>query len=65
MDQPVQGAVPGIGYRRYRPDEIRADRWVHARPSGTEPIVRFIAEAPTAPEAEELVSACRAAFGKQ
>jgi hemolysin III len=29
MDQPVQGAVPGIGYRRYRPDEIRADRWVH------------------------------------
>ena len=42
-----------------------ADRWVHARPSGTEPIVRFIAEAPTAPEAEDLVSACRAAFGKQ
>ena len=24
------------------------DRWVHIRPSGTEPIVRFIAEAPTA-----------------
>lgn len=39
------------------------DRWVHARPSGTEPIVRFIAEAPTAVEAGELVSACRAAFG--
>ena len=23
------------------------DRWVHVRPSGTEPIVRVIAEAPT------------------
>ena len=31
------------------------DRWVHIRPSGTEPIVRVIAEAPTADAAEELV----------
>lgn len=35
------------------------DRWVHIRPSGTEPIVRVIAEAPTAPEAEKLVADCR------
>jgi phosphomannomutase len=35
------------------------DRWVHIRPSGTEPIVRVIAEAPTAEEAEKLVSDCR------
>jgi phosphomannomutase len=35
------------------------DRWVHIRPSGTEPIVRVIAEAPTAEEAERLVSDCR------
>src|SRR5688500_6039556 len=35
------------------------DRWVHVRPSGTEPIVRVIAEAPTATEAEKLVSDCR------
>jgi phosphomannomutase len=35
------------------------DRWVHMRPSGTEPVVRFIAEAPTAPGAEELIAACR------
>jgi phosphomannomutase len=35
------------------------DRWVHLRPSGTEPIVRFIAEAPTEAEASELVAACR------
>ena len=31
------------------------DRWVHIRPSGTEPIVRVIAEAPSAAEAEKLV----------
>jgi phosphomannomutase len=37
-----------------------ADRWVHLRPSGTEPIIRFIAEAPSAGEAESLVEACRA-----
>ena len=36
-----------------------ADRWLHVRPSGTEPIVRLIAEAPTAPEAEALVAAAR------
>ncbi|MBX3173402.1 MAG: phosphoglucosamine mutase [Gemmatimonadaceae bacterium] len=32
-----------------------ADRWVHIRPSGTEPIVRVIAEAPTADGAKALV----------
>jgi phosphomannomutase len=30
------------------------DRWVHVRPSNTEPIVRVIAEAPQAAEAERL-----------
>ncbi|MCI0377729.1 MAG: phosphoglucosamine mutase [Gemmataceae bacterium] len=30
------------------------DRWVHVRPSNTEPIVRVIAEAPRRQEAEEL-----------
>jgi len=33
------------------------DRWLHVRPSGTEPIVRLIAEAPTAVDAERLVAA--------
>jgi phosphomannomutase len=42
-----------------------SDRWVHARPSGTEPIVRFIAEAPTADEADALIRACREAFGQK
>ena len=35
------------------------DRWLHVRPSGTEPIVRLIAEAPSRPEAEALVEAGR------
>ena len=35
------------------------DRWVHVRPSGTEPIVRVIAEAPSVGEAEELIAKCR------
>jgi len=35
------------------------DRWLHIRPSGTEPIVRLIAEAPTAADAEALVAAGR------
>jgi phosphomannomutase len=35
------------------------DRWVHIRPSGTEPIVRVIAEAPSADEAQDLVRDCR------
>jgi phosphomannomutase len=35
------------------------DRWLHVRPSGTEPIVRFIAEAPTPADAESLVATGR------
>jgi phosphomannomutase len=35
------------------------DRWVHIRPSGTEPIVRVIAEAPSAEAAEQLIRDCR------
>jgi phosphomannomutase len=37
-----------------------SDRWLHVRPSGTEPIIRLIAEAPTLAEAEELVATARA-----
>jgi phosphomannomutase len=36
------------------------DRWVHLRPSGTEPIVRVIAEAPTGADARALVARARA-----
>jgi phosphomannomutase len=36
------------------------DRWVHVRPSGTEPIVRVIAEAPDEAGARELIRRSRA-----
>jgi len=36
-----------------------ADRWLHVRPSGTEPIVRVIAEAPTEQDARALVQRAR------
>jgi len=35
------------------------DRWVHIRPSGTEPVVRVIAEAPTHAEAKKLIESGR------
>jgi phosphomannomutase len=35
------------------------DRWLHVRPSGTEPIVRYIAEAPTVADADALIAAAR------
>ncbi len=41
-----------------------SDRWVHVRPSGTEPIVRVIAEAPTADEAQALIAKCREPLDK-
>ena len=40
------------------------DRWVHVRPSGTEPIVRIIAEAPTQTDAQALIHAGREAVEK-
>ena len=46
-----------------RQDGLRfswADRWVHVRPSGTEPIVRVIAEARTEADARALVAQSRA-----
>lgn len=46
-----------------RTDGLRldwADRWLHVRPSNTEPIVRVIAEAPRAEEATELCWAAAA-----
>jgi len=41
------------------------DRWLHVRPSGTEPIVRYIAEAPTAVDAESLVDAAQKMVHKE
>jgi phosphomannomutase len=53
------------GAREDRQDGLRLaleDRWIHARPSGTEPVVRIIAEAPTAEGARELVARGEAAL---
>jgi phosphomannomutase len=56
----LRGAFPGAAADMQ--DGLRLawpDRWVHVRPSGTEPIVRVIAEAPTAAEAGELIRQSR------
>ncbi len=53
------------GAREDRQDGLRLamdDRWIHVRPSGTEPVVRIIAEAPTAVVANELVERGRIAL---
>ena len=49
-----------------RADGVRLDwpdRWVHVRPSNTEPILRVIAEAPTEADAQELAQDVRQALG--
>jgi phosphomannomutase len=51
---------------RDRQDGLRLawpDRWLHVRPSGTEPIVRLIAEAPSRGDADALVATAREVLG--
>ncbi|GBD37288.1 Phosphomannomutase/phosphoglucomutase [bacterium HR36] len=38
------------------------DRWLHVRPSNTEPVVRILAEAPSAEQTDSLVQLARAAL---
>src|SRR6184192_4312150 len=57
------------GLRRQFPDAMTdtqdglrlawRDRWLHVRPSNTEPIIRLIAEAPTGAAAQDLVDEAR------
>jgi phosphomannomutase len=59
-------SLPGASEDRQ--DGLRlglADRWVHVRPSGTEPVVRIIAEAPSRAEAEALIERGRAALAEK
>jgi phosphomannomutase len=52
-----------VGAESDRQDGLRLswpDAWLHVRPSGTEPIVRVIAEAPTTERARELIGRARA-----
>lgn len=51
-----------------RDDGLRlawADRWVHLRPSGTEPIVRLIVEGPNRDVVNELAAAVRAVVAQE
>ena len=41
-----------------------ADRWLHVRTSNTEPIIRFIAEAPTTKESEALIFRAKKSLAK-
>ena len=62
----LAAAVPGASEDRQ--DGLRlalADRWVHVRPSGTEPVVRIIAEAPSRAEAEALIERGKAALSER
>jgi phosphomannomutase len=57
----LQSVFPGAGVDLQ--DGLRLtwpDSWLHVRPSGTEPIVRVIAEAPTEARARDLVARARA-----
>ncbi len=71
----VKAAIPALGTHALAKgsdvdtrDGIKLvwpDRWVHLRASGTEPVSRIIAEAPTAAEAADLASTVRAAVSAQ
>ncbi|MEN8376109.1 MAG: phosphoglucosamine mutase [Gemmatimonadota bacterium] len=60
LDAPVRDLQDGL--RLAWPER---GRWLHLRPSGTEPILRIIAEARGEDEARELVAAARAALGAE
>ena len=40
----------------------RDEEWVHVRPSGTEPVVRVIAESPSEARTRELIERARSAL---
>ncbi len=70
--QPLDAVYNALTERLGAPEADRQDglrlawpaekRWAHLRPSGTEPIVRIIAEAPTQAGARELVETLRQAL---
>jgi len=61
----LSGSLAGAAADRQ--DGLRlsyADRWVHVRPSGTEPVVRIIAEGPNRETAETLIARGRTALAE-
>lgn len=64
----LQAAFAGDGMHSDQRDGLKLlghDRWVHVRASGTEPVTRVIAEAPTAEEAQALCARVRALLGAE
>jgi len=69
-DEPWEVSVPRL--RAAFPEHVvdgadglrlsREEEWVHIRPSGTEPVVRVIAESPSEPRTRELVERARRAL---
>ncbi len=69
-DEPWETSVPRLraafpGHAADAADGLRLTRdeeWVHIRPSGTEPVVRVIAESPSEPRTRELIERARRAL---
>jgi phosphomannomutase len=64
--QQLREAFRSRAVRMNDSDGLRIDferSWIHARGSNTEPIIRLIAEAPTAEEASELLGQAEQAIG--
>jgi phosphomannomutase len=68
----TERAFAGPGVRVDRQDGVRLDfpapggrgsAWLHVRPSNTEPILRLIAEAPSADEARRILDRAQAGIG--
>jgi phosphomannomutase len=69
-DEPWEASVPRLraAFPEHAVDGAdglrlsREEEWVHIRPSGTEPVVRVIAESPSEPRTRELVERARRAL---
>ena len=69
-DEPWEVSVPRLraAFPEHAVDGVdglrlsREEEWVHIRPSGTEPVVRVIAESPSEPRTRELVERARRAL---
>ena len=69
-DEPWEASVPRLraAFPEHAADGAdglrlsRDEEWVHIRPSGTEPVVRVIAESPSEPRTRELVERARRAL---
>ena len=62
VDMPGASADDGDGLRLEWQERAS---WLHLRPSGTEPVVRLIAEAPTAEAANALADEARSVVERQ